>query len=67
MARNYTPGENAKRAQGRRQFALDRVEFRRPSEPRMPAAGPISAPLKARVDADDGLIRDFLKRREADR
>jgi hypothetical protein len=64
MSRPYSPSENAKKARGRRQFALNRVELRRASEPRTPASGSTSAPLKARNDHDDSLIQDFLSKQK---
>lgn len=67
MVRRYNASETTRKAKGKRQFALDRVELRAPSTPRVPASGPISAPLKARNDSDDSLIRDFMARREADK
>lgn len=67
MVRRYNASETTRKAKGRRQYALDRVELRAASQERVPASGPISAPLKARNDSDDSLIRDFMKRREAEK
>ena len=67
MTRRYNASETTRKARSKRQYALDRVELRAPSTPRIPASGPISAPLKARNDSDDALVRDFLARREADK
>lgn len=65
MTRPYSPSENAKKAKGRRQFAMDRIELRTPSVSRVPASGTTSAPLKARNDHDDALIADFVRSRRS--
>lgn len=63
MPRDYRARENKLRAKAKRDGALARVELRGPSEPREPAAGATSFPVKARSENDDALIRDFLARK----
>lgn len=52
-----------KLAKFRRAKALDRNEFRHPSEPRTPAAGITSFPVKAEDPAVRAMIDEALERR----
>lgn len=63
MPRDMRADENRKRAKARRDFALERNEFRYPSEPRIAPDGPTSFPLKADNIDDRRLIDEALARR----
>ncbi len=63
MPRNMRRAEVDKRARARRDFALSRIEFNEPSVPRVSAAGPTSAPLKADDPEDRRLIEEALAKR----
>lgn len=60
MPRDLKSHENAKRARARRDSALARQELGRPTEPRAPAAGPMSMGVKVRSPSDDLLIEAYL-------
>ena len=55
--------ETAKRFRARRDFALDRLELRQPSVPRVSADSPMSFPVKAEDGMTRQLIEDFRSKR----
>jgi len=59
-----TREERIKLSRNRRAFALERNEFRLPSEPRISAQGVISAPIKAPDPETRRLIDEALARRD---
>jgi len=63
MSRRHTGNEMARMARAKRDIALERSELRGESVPRRSAAGPTSAPLKARDPNVDRMVEDFLARR----
>ena len=66
MPRDLNARENEKRAKAKRQRALDRGEFRGPSQSRAPTTAPTSFPLKAPVDAaTHRMIDEEIARRRA--
>lgn len=65
MPRNHRANEVARIAKAKRNTALERAEFRYPSEPRVSAASPTSFAIK---DADPELSRmvaEYLAKRSA--
>lgn len=56
MTRRYSPKESARKAKAKRDLALERLEFRSPSEPRTAPVGLTSFPVKA----EDSLIRAMI-------
>lgn len=67
MPRDLKAHENQKRARARREGALARREFAYPSEPRQPATGPTSFPVKKIDAAAEIAIAEFLARQRGDR
>lgn len=64
MPRDYSQGENEKRAKARRAGALARNEFRYPSSPRTSPEGATSFPVKAEDPATRAAIDAFLARQK---
>jgi len=62
MSRRYSAGEKAKRARAKHELALERSEFRYPSQPREAAAGATSFPLKVSDPEVDRLIREYQEK-----
>jgi hypothetical protein len=63
MPRNHRAKEIAKIARAKRDSALERAEFRYPSEARVAAASPTSFAVKAEDPATQAMIADFLEKR----
>lgn len=63
MPRDYRARENQKRAQAKRQTALDRPELLQPTTPRRSAAGPTSMAIKDEDPATRRMIDEALARR----
>jgi hypothetical protein len=60
MPRDHSASENRKMARAKRSAALARTELRQPSVPRISAAGPTSAPIKAEDPETRKLIDDAI-------
>jgi hypothetical protein len=63
MPRNHKANEVMRIAKAKRQSALERAEFRYPSEARLPAAGVTSFPVKDLDAGTAAMIADFLAKR----
>lgn len=63
MPRDMTHRESHKRASAKRVAALERLEFKTPSVPRVSASSAMSAPLKAEDPHLRRLIDEALARR----
>ena len=63
MPRDYSAGENARKAKARRQHALDRRELREPSAPRVAAASATSFAVKTVDDETRRMIDEALAKR----
>lgn len=63
MSRSARSKDNAMIAQARRLRALERPEFREPSEPRRSADGATSFPVKAVDGETSRLVEEFLAKR----
>ncbi len=64
MPRDYRAQENRLRARAARSRALNRTELRYASEPRAPAQGSTSFPVKARDAGVDAAVEAFLAARK---
>ncbi len=67
MTRHHKAKEILKIAQAKRQSALERNEFKYPSEARVSAAGATSFPVKAVDDETARLIAEYVDKRVANR
>ena len=67
MARNHTAKEIFKIARAKRQSALERGEFKYPSEARVSAASPTSFAVKTVDDETSKLIAEYVEKRGANR
>ena len=67
MTRNHRAKEILKIAKAKRASALERTEFRYPSEARVSAAGATSFPVKAIDDETARLIAEYVDKRGANR
>lgn len=65
MTRRLTSSEISAKARSRRQFALERVELRFKSAPRVSAAGPTSLALKVVDPETRRLIEEFDAKQRA--
>ena len=65
MPRNHRAREILKIAQAKRQSALERNEFKYPSEARVSAVGATSFPIKDVDPETSRMIADFLAKRSA--
>ena len=63
MPRNHRAKEILKIAQAKRQSALERNEFKYPSEARVSAAGATSFSIKAADPELSRMVADFLAKR----
>lgn len=67
MTRRYNSKESARKARAKRDLALERLEFRLPSEPRAAPTGPTSFPVKIMDESIRALIDAELARRATPR
>ncbi len=67
MPRNHRAKEIEKIAKAKRQSALERGEFRRPSEARVSAASQTSFAVKTLDDETSRLIAEYVEKRGANR
>ena len=65
MPRNHKAKEILRIAKAKRQSALERNEFRYPSEARLPAAGVTSFSIKDVDPETSRMIADFLAKRRS--
>lgn len=67
MPRDLSAGENRKKAKARRAFALERLDLRQPTTPRLPAAGPVSHAVKRQDPETARAIAEFLAKKGRDK
>jgi len=67
VTRRYSAKETSRQAKAKRDVALERGEFRYPSEARVAAASPTSFPVKAEDAETRRLIDEALARRGPNR